>query len=335
MTENRLDYIDATKGVGILLIMLGHLNTIPNPVFESTNTFKIVIFYVVSGYLLHLRHKEINIRNRIFSLGIPYIIFSVITILLDAIYSLAGHHDTIKVLSDDVLMTVSLRGLSTLWFLPTLFFAELLFYITRKQKYIQTVSLVILPILLLFFGTFFSISDSNVIDYILLTILKSVAAFWFFLVGNRIVDFVVRNTMRSLICVIGSFVCIILSMFGGGVDFNIFKLGKWPITFFLFGSIISCSIIVSMKYMCRIFSLRFVIWSGKHSLFLMLTHLPLPLALIINTLFSKLFVLQGLDFIYYLQWVIRLVMLLILEYFIYRLWEYITRERKIASILKF
>lgn len=53
-TAQRLGWVDEAKGIGILLIVLGHTSYLFGPVSNVASYFKIAIFYVISGYLTSL-----------------------------------------------------------------------------------------------------------------------------------------------------------------------------------------------------------------------------------------------------------------------------------------
>ena len=50
--KERIGYVDATKGLGMLLIMFGHVTEYDNPVDLWMSSFKVVIFYIMSGFLM-------------------------------------------------------------------------------------------------------------------------------------------------------------------------------------------------------------------------------------------------------------------------------------------
>lgn len=60
MVDKRLTYIDWAKGIGMFFIMLGHVNRIDNPLITYGDTFKIVIFYIISGYLFSLKEEIVT-----------------------------------------------------------------------------------------------------------------------------------------------------------------------------------------------------------------------------------------------------------------------------------
>lgn len=53
----RLDHIDEAKGIGMLLIVLGHISTSWGWISDWASYFKISIFFVISGYLQSTKKK--------------------------------------------------------------------------------------------------------------------------------------------------------------------------------------------------------------------------------------------------------------------------------------
>ena len=82
--KERIAYVDAAKGLSILMIALGHITKLGNPVDLWMSSFKVSIFYIISGFLMCYSG---SVKSRDFrefsgkllkSLGIPYIVFSII-----------------------------------------------------------------------------------------------------------------------------------------------------------------------------------------------------------------------------------------------------------------
>ena len=51
---NRMQYIDQAKGIGMLMIILQHISNTENFILTFGNSFKIIIFFIISGYLFSL-----------------------------------------------------------------------------------------------------------------------------------------------------------------------------------------------------------------------------------------------------------------------------------------
>ena len=141
-TAKRKKYLDAAKGLGISLIVFGHLTNINNPVDLYIGTFKIVIFFVISGYLFYetgtLQRYSIRsfIKNRLQSLLLPYFLYSILLALYQSLIDLYNGRSFSQILDRVAGMAykcLSLRGYSTLWFLPCLFLGQL-FFCTGREK---------------------------------------------------------------------------------------------------------------------------------------------------------------------------------------------------------
>ena len=141
MTNNlpvRIDAIDWMKGLCITSIVFLHIEdgVLPNWLDRFIGLFMISGFYVTSGWLHGLKPtSSINLREfskrRFKSIGVPYLWFTGIILLFDVFFCVVGHY-TWFMLFRDAYKAVVLRGIGTLWFLPVLFFGELLFVTCRK-----------------------------------------------------------------------------------------------------------------------------------------------------------------------------------------------------------
>ncbi len=139
--EGRLVFLDAAKGVGILAVMFGHITKLGNPVDIWLSTFKLPVFFIVAGFLIC--HKgEIAAApfgkfalKRVKSMLLPYFYFSAVVILYRfflAVFKGKEMAQVLEVSSADLLDTLSLRGISALWFLPAIFIAEILFFLAMR-----------------------------------------------------------------------------------------------------------------------------------------------------------------------------------------------------------
>lgn len=143
--------IDQLKGLAIVCITLLHFEAglLPQGINIWIGSFMISAFYFTSGWLMGLKglDKLPTLRElackRWRSLGLPYLWFSAVILLFDLIWILLGFEEW-RTLGRDVYKTLTLRGIGTLWFLPVLFFGELLFvWIIRKKTYCQIGALVL------------------------------------------------------------------------------------------------------------------------------------------------------------------------------------------------
>ena len=137
--NKRLDYIDILKGLSILCITFLHFEAGVIPLWLNVwiGKFMISTFYFTSGWVMGLKEDKMTVKElvhkRLKSLGGPYLWFSGLILLFDLILLLCGYYDVMFV-GQEVYKTLVLRGIGTLWFLPSLFFGEIIFVWLWNRK---------------------------------------------------------------------------------------------------------------------------------------------------------------------------------------------------------
>ncbi len=151
----RLHWIDALKGIGIILVVLAH-HSLPISLDTYIFSFHMPLFFFISGFLFDFDKYAESARNfvkeRFKSLIIPYFFFALITCLfyfiMDELFTPGV--PTIEFFEHIILLEKSIVhgafhillgfGLAVsynppLWFLSCLFVTELLFYGLAKKHY--------------------------------------------------------------------------------------------------------------------------------------------------------------------------------------------------------
>lgn len=144
--NTRILWLDAAKGIGILLVILGHIIPMDQPVCHYIYSFHIPLFFILSGMLPRMREgascasaQEPSVSGnescicelRAFLAGkcrtlfYPYAVFSFLGLVVIRIY------DGLERFGEHVPSATFLLGNGPLWFLPALFVAEVLFYIVN------------------------------------------------------------------------------------------------------------------------------------------------------------------------------------------------------------
>ncbi len=139
MQKNRIRYLDIYKGLGIILVVLGHMEQTPYSWKLWLNAFHMPLFFVAAGLLtgegrLYERESGSVIRDRARSILIPYFWFSLIGILWDCakeFFTPMPHSFT--GIFGKVWDAVSLSGISVLWFLPVFFVGATGYQLLRKK----------------------------------------------------------------------------------------------------------------------------------------------------------------------------------------------------------
>lgn len=149
MENKRIGSIDALKGIGIVLVILGHTHGLfRNYIFS----FHMPLFFFISGFLFNIeKYKSVGvfIKKKFKTLLIPYIFFSFISLIVAFIVT-NNESDILQVVKQLLISSRNNININpTLWFLTCLFIIELLFYgvsKTVKNKYLKFIIILILSI---------------------------------------------------------------------------------------------------------------------------------------------------------------------------------------------
>ncbi|MCQ1535101.1 acyltransferase family protein [Methanosarcina sp. KYL-1] len=142
----RYKWIDALKGFGIILVILGHLPTFPE-LHTYIYSFHIPLFFFISGYLFSKEKyttAKKYVTSRIRGLIWPYFSFTLLSYIIFVMtsYSLSEHKFLLPYEGDIMKTFYSMLYASansthfelviinqTLWFLPCLFITSMIFYL--------------------------------------------------------------------------------------------------------------------------------------------------------------------------------------------------------------
>lgn len=125
MENKRLQYLDIAKGIGIFLVLWGHL--LPDGFLDDfIYAFHMPLFFFLSGFLLCKKRKETkkDWKMKLFyQLIVPYLCFSFFYLL----WELVVIKETAIGMIYLAWQTVTFRGMAPLWYLASLYFAEIVF----------------------------------------------------------------------------------------------------------------------------------------------------------------------------------------------------------------
>lgn len=136
--RKRLRYFDMVKGVAIVLVVIGHIVAFPPHMRVWIFSFHMPLFFVISGMLMHYRHDEEKpmkevVKKRLRSIGIPYAWFSLMYFSVVVYAFFISKTILIDTLLINAWYVLGLSGMVVLWFLPTLFFSEVLMVLLLKK----------------------------------------------------------------------------------------------------------------------------------------------------------------------------------------------------------
>lgn len=134
LSRNRIEWADIAKGIGIILVVMGH-SGLPKMLQWPIFSFHMPLFFFISGFLFNAQEKysfHVFLKKRFKSLIVPYVSFSVITILI--MWSMSPTVTNFYSLCVEAFV----RGWQgfALWFLPVLFASEIALFLfsTRIER---------------------------------------------------------------------------------------------------------------------------------------------------------------------------------------------------------
>jgi acyltransferase len=165
----RSNWIDTLKGIGIILVVIGHLAAnIYDDLVRYIYSFHMPLFFFISGYLFNLnKYKEVPLKflqKKVKTLLLPYLAFTVISYdfymicdFLLRVYQPAVYNENILgkgIYFNLINIFLTQKELinTPLWFLLCLFTVEILFYLISRRFYRSQNNILYFIIFLSFIG---------------------------------------------------------------------------------------------------------------------------------------------------------------------------------------
>ena len=162
LPTKRIVYIDLLKGVGILLLLLSHSFYFPSALSNWIFSFHMPLFFWCTGALICVQYSDSEklrdhfaqfIVRKCLCIGIPYVVFSLAIILYQLTMSVLSGNciDTVSI-TEKLWRILRLQGMESLWFLPCLLIAEIMFavlhaYLPNFGKEIMSAICVVICVL--------------------------------------------------------------------------------------------------------------------------------------------------------------------------------------------
>lgn len=291
MSESRrLDYIDIAKGMGIILVVAGHLLPEGNYLRAIIYSFHMPLFFFLSGYFLGQDKNSVSLKESIRKqkkLFRKYIGYSVAFILFDYIIRTNLLHEIEKSqVIWDVYKTITLYGINVLWFIPALCIAKILSQTVINKLGVKkgTVFSVIVFLIVALTSNYLSIEvmaksvGRLAIYFPLVTALRSFSMMCFVILGclfRLMACQLLQNCHKYNLGLCG-LVCVALISFctlkNDAVDIHFLQMGKPILTFI--SSLSGCLFVVILSMMTEktIIAKQILCFYGQNSLFIMVIH---------------------------------------------------------------
>ena len=200
MPRKRLTYLDMAKGIGIFLVILGHIEYIREDTLKWISSFHMPLFFVIGGILAYEKREEGRplfsaLAARARGTLVPYAAFTIMLLTMNTLEhflepgALSGAQ-----LARQYVDAATGYGIHILWFLPAYFTAGAIFLLLERG--LRPVSRN-LAVLLLAVGAYgvtvifrldqYAVTDLPLIGFagmdLLITLLRGILAMPFLLMG--------------------------------------------------------------------------------------------------------------------------------------------------------
>lgn len=303
MENARIGAIDIAKGIGIVLVIVGHLLPLDSTMRYFVYTFHMPLFFILAGMVMKSPECDKSLREvflgerKLFS---AYCFYSIVYVLFDIIVRKKDFDGSFW----EIYQAVFLFGISVLWFLPTLALAKIL------AKRICRISVgkifwVIAGIALLAAGSVLSeyivvgwldTDEYRLVYYPLVALLRASAMVVYILIGytmkGKVYEYICKANTGITICgtTFAALLLRILFRRAGYIDIRVMWLGNWPVAFAcaLLGTIMVFGTGILLDTVDKVGVIRRLLhYMGINSLFIMATHEYLNIKLIVNWILEK------------------------------------------------
>ncbi|MCR5747511.1 MAG: acyltransferase family protein [Lachnospiraceae bacterium] len=279
--KNRVAFFDIAKGIGIILVIICHIESTPLFIRQYIVTFHMPAFFIISGMLMNLtreaeRPLKDMVKRKLHTIMLPYVIFSIILPFIDIkYYAEAGLEDPTIALKTELLTGLSMTGISVLWFLPALFFSELIVLGIIKNKKRPLIIILILLLIASFWPLSLLIRPMG------LMLWRTAYCSFLVMLGYLLFPLLSFFKDRPGLSACSSLILFIILYFTGSangiVDLHFIVLGN-RILYYLNAMIGSLALIL-ISIFIEMLPVRFLYvplrFFGEHTLFIMLTHMIL------------------------------------------------------------
>ncbi|MFI3200386.1 MAG: acyltransferase [Eubacteriales bacterium] len=299
MKERRLEHLDMAKGIGMVLVVLGHSTYMSDSWQVWIISFHMPLFFVIAGMLMRYHREEEKpfgraVSKRCKKLLPVYLLFSLVNLffLSQLPIEYMENGDRTRYLIKQIIQVITLSGISVLWFLGTLLISEIVFLFLLKGKscvrekgehfYILCISVImillmhVIPLVELSFmepATY----GAYVVENIVTVIFRVIVAILFLSIGYGMQlgreKIKLNRVITGCLCILCFIYTIFITPKNGGVDMNLLLFRKvgWYIANAFIGTL-AVLLLCDMLRDTENLLCKGVKYIGRNSLIIMLTH---------------------------------------------------------------
>ncbi len=156
LAEKRIQWIDISKGIGILLVIVGHCVNSGNYTFRWIFSFHMPLFLILSGLCFKEKKMGVMIRKKFEQLLVPYFAFCLVGFIVSMIIPSWRHISINKTLLGLYQGYPNTLHISSTWFLNCLFIISIVFnliiLLSKNRHRMLNITSYLLLFLIVVFG---------------------------------------------------------------------------------------------------------------------------------------------------------------------------------------
>lgn len=273
-TNKRYKHIDVAKGIGVLLVIVGHC-LVYKPVVSVIYSFHVPMFFVLSGLFVKTEDNILEYTSKkIKQLIVPYLVFfcigALLTFIIPSTRSNIGFGRVFKGL---IYADASEFAVGPIWFLMCLFVCSVYFYILDKTIFRKNNVLLMAIVLVVLYSL-----GSN-FDVIWETTLGRYIPYWppfkldlaivavvFYSIGYLLKDYILNCKIKLSLFIVCAISTLFLSWTNGSVAMGNYNDSTLFLLFSLTGTILIVYIADKIK------ESKLLLFIGKISLIIFVLH---------------------------------------------------------------
>lgn len=265
----RIPWVDILKGLLIIFVIFGHITT-NSHIKNYLSTFFMPCFFILSGWFMKKNNDIGNfVKKRFKSILLPYVFFSLIWIVFNFLknFIIRSDFNIFKALLSVLLPYSGSPGgnVYILWFLPCLFFSQIIVALIIYDK----IFLRVIGVIIWMFCLVLGILIEPYCSLLYAVSIASIFVFIGFIIPNYIlinkkIESNLLNIMLIIISLVINIICFIINVyyFKNNLDFSAGLFGILPI--YLIGATSGSFFLILL--FSKIKSLKPLEFIGKNSL---------------------------------------------------------------------
>lgn len=272
---SRLDYLDIAKGIGILLVIIGHCLADADNLDIWIYSFHMPLFFILSGWLFSYKKPSVSmaayVSKKCKTLLFPYFVFTILTILWKYLLYFMLGSQTEGGFDALLWRSITTYGYHSLWFLPCLFWVEVISYRIELCQKQSLKEILYVLICMIGFCIFKYCQTEEILKYVARYTGRVCVGIMFYKIG-MLLSVPMRNMKQSpkLLLGVASFIfSISLCWHNGFVNMSIGQVGC-ELLYILLGISGSIAVIVLSQHCGKP---KLLMSMGRNSLLLMCLHM--------------------------------------------------------------